>query len=113
MAGILRGEIRWAEIERAQDVIGHEQGNRRPVLILSNDQFNARTHLIIAALITSSGGDGPHRTRIASVAMPRPSWVLTGQIRTLSAQRLGEPLGRISEEEIESVLRSVFRNMSP
>ena len=112
MADVLRGEIRWAEIERAEDVVGHEQGNTRPVLILSNDEFNARTELVIAMLITGSGRDGPYRMRISSVAMPQPSWVLTGQIRTLSKHRLGDLLGTMSENEFDSVLRALLRTMT-
>ena len=44
-----------------QEISVNEQGNTRPILILSNDEFNARTELVIAALITWSGGDGPYR----------------------------------------------------
>ncbi len=37
MARILRGEIRWADLN---PVRGHEQARRRPVLVLSHDVFN-------------------------------------------------------------------------
>ena len=36
MAGILRGEIRWADLN---PVRGHEQAGLRPVMILSHDIF--------------------------------------------------------------------------
>ena len=39
MARILRGEIRWADLN---PVRGHEQAGSRPVLILSHDVFNER-----------------------------------------------------------------------
>ena len=39
MARILRGEIRWADLN---PVRGHEQAGLRPVLILSHDIFNER-----------------------------------------------------------------------
>ena len=54
MARLLRGEIRRVTIEPTSEVIGHEQGNSRPALILSNDHFNDATELVIVALITSS-----------------------------------------------------------
>jgi mRNA interferase MazF len=38
VAGILRGEIYWADLN---PVRGREQAGLRPVLILSNDLFNA------------------------------------------------------------------------
>ena len=50
MARILRGEIRWADLN---PVKGHEQGGKRPVLILSQDVFNQRSGTVIAMAITS------------------------------------------------------------
>ena len=112
MAGLLRGEIRWANIEPASKVVGHEQGDKRPALILSNDTFNAASHLVIVALISSSS---VHRSRlhsrqIISVQMPtQPSWVLTDHIRTLSAQRMEDLIDTMLEPEVLSVIRDIFR----
>jgi len=50
MARILRGEIRWADLN---PVKGHEQAGLRPVLILSHDIFNKRSGTVIALAITS------------------------------------------------------------
>lgn len=38
MAAILRGDIRWADLN---PVIGSEQGGMRPVLVLSHNVFNS------------------------------------------------------------------------
>jgi mRNA-degrading endonuclease toxin of MazEF toxin-antitoxin module len=109
MATILRGEVRWASLEAASLVIGHEQGNSRPVAILSNSRFNANSQLVIAALVTSrlQPRNSPISIPIRSIRMPQPSWVLASQIRTLSAQRIGELLGTLSEEELTRVYRTV------
>ncbi len=56
MARILRGEIRWADLNPTR---GREQAGQRPVLILSNDIFNERSGTVIAVALTS---DGPQRT---------------------------------------------------
>ena len=45
MAKILRGEIRWADLN---PVRGSEQGGHRPVLILSQDVFNERSGTVSA-----------------------------------------------------------------
>lgn len=114
MARLLRGEIRWVNIEPANQVVGHEQGNRRPALILSNDRFNATSQLVIVALIGSSEANRTRATavQIQSVEMPNtPSWVLTEQIRTLSAQRMGNLIGVMSGDELEEVLERIFRLM--
>ncbi len=50
MARILRGEIRWADLN---PVRGHEQSGQRPVLVLSQDVFNERSGTIIAVALTS------------------------------------------------------------
>ena len=114
MAQLLRGEIRWVDIEPANQVVGHEQGNRRPALILSNDRFNAASQLVIVALIGSSEANRTRATavQIQSVEMPNtPSWVLTEQIRTLSERRMGDLIGVMSGDEFEEVLEGIFRLM--
>ena len=50
MARILRGEIRWADLN---PVRGKEQAGLRPVLILSHDVFNERSGTVIAVALTS------------------------------------------------------------
>jgi mRNA interferase MazF len=50
MARILRGEIRWADLN---PVRGQEQAGLRPVLILSQDIFNERSGTVIAVALTS------------------------------------------------------------
>ena len=49
MARILRGEIRWADLN---PVKRREQAGFRPVLILSHDVFNERSGTVIAVAIT-------------------------------------------------------------
>ena len=115
MAGILRGEIRRCYIEAVEQVVGHEQGGPRPVLILSRDGFNASSQLVIAALITSVAPRRPYPwvVPIESVKMPATSWVLVSQVRTLSVERLGDLLGRVSDEEMEKVQRELFQLLLP
>lgn len=50
MARILRGEIRWADLD---PVRGREQAGARPVLVLSHDVFNERSGTVIAVALTS------------------------------------------------------------
>jgi len=47
MAGILRGNIHWADLN---PVIGSEQGGLRSVLVLSQNVFNERSGTVIVAL---------------------------------------------------------------
>jgi len=52
MAQILRGEIRWADLN---PVPGPEQAGLRPVFILGQDIFNERSGTVIAMAITRRG----------------------------------------------------------
>ena len=52
MARILRGEIRWADLN---PVRGREQAGLRPVLILSQDVFNERSGVSRASLSPDPG----------------------------------------------------------
>src|SRR5437867_3435803 len=103
MARVLRGEVIWADLDPAR---GREQTGRRPVLVLSHDIFNERSGTVIACAITSQEPTAgfPLTFEVASVRLPKRSWVKISQIRTLSVLRLGQRVGRISEEELTSVL---------
>ncbi len=103
MARILRGEIRWADLN---PVKGHEQGGKRPVLILSHDVFNQRSGTVIAMAITSQPQRAgfPLTLEISSIKLPKRSWVKISQIRTLSTERIGKKIGFISPEELSDVI---------
>ncbi|MFL6261410.1 MAG: type II toxin-antitoxin system PemK/MazF family toxin [Thermoanaerobaculia bacterium] len=106
MARILRGDVLWADLD---PVRGREQAGRRPVLILSQDIFNERSETVIALAMTSQEPSAgfPLSFEIRSVQLPRPSWVKISQIRTLSTERLGARLGRISPEELAHILEGL------
>jgi mRNA interferase MazF len=103
MARVLRGEVRWADLN---PVRGHEQAGERPVLVLSHDVFNDRSGTVIAAALTSQEPRAgyPLTLELRSARLPKRSWVKTSQIRTLSTQRLGRRLGRVSDEELARVV---------
>jgi mRNA interferase MazF len=107
MAGILRGEIRWADLN---PVRGREQAGVRPVLILSHDIFNERSGTVIAVAITSQPQRAgfPLTLDLKSADLPKPSWVKISQIRTLSVDRIGKGIGRISPEELDQVIEGLY-----
>jgi mRNA interferase MazF len=106
VAGILRGEVRWADLD---PVRGRERRGQRPVLVLSHDVFNDRAGLVIAMAITSQPQRAgfPLTFELASVRMPKRSWVKLGQVRTLSTERLGKRIGRASAEEVARVVEGL------
>lgn len=103
MARILRGEIRWADLN---PVRGREQAGDRPVLILSHDVFNERSGTVIAVAMTSQEPRAGFPLTLESRApgLTKRSWVKISQIRTLSVDRIGRKLARASEEELARVI---------
>lgn len=106
MAGILRGEVRWADLDPTR---GHEQSRRRPVLILSADVFNERSGTVIAVALTSRlpRGGFPLTLELDSSQLPKPSWVKISQIRTLSTERIGGKIRSVSPEELAQVIEGL------
>ena len=107
MARLLRGEIRWADLN---PVRGHEQAGERPVLILSHDVFNDRSGTVIALALTSQEPRAgyPLTFELTTSRLPKRSWVKISQIRTLSTERIGRRLARVSEEELAAVLEGLL-----
>lgn len=85
MARILRGEIRWADLNPTR---GREQAGQRPVLILSQDVFNDRSGTVIAMALTSQPQRAgfPLTLELQSKGLPKKSWVKISQIRTLAVE---------------------------
>ena len=103
MAKILRGEIRWADLNPA---VGHEQSGLRPVLILSHDVFNARSGTVIAMALTSQEQRAkfPLTHELSHLSLPKRSWVKISQIRTLSTERIGKTIARVDVAELTHIV---------
>ena len=103
MAGILRGEIRWADLN---PVRGREQAALRPVLILSHDVFNERSGTVIAVALTSQPQRAgfPLTLELVHPDLPKRSWVKISQIRTLAVERIGKRVDRAAPEELAQVI---------
>jgi mRNA interferase MazF len=106
VARILRGDIRWADLNPTQ---GHEQAGLRPVVILSHDIFNERSGTVIAMAITSQPQRAgfPLTLELYSEGLPKRSWVKISQIRTLSVKRIGKKLGSASPEELAQLVEGL------
>lgn len=106
MAGILRGEIRWADLNPAR---GREQAGFRPVLIISHDVFNERSGTVIAMALTSQPQRAgfPLTFELDANQLSKQSRVKISQVRTLSTERIGQVIGRASPEELDQVIEGL------
>jgi mRNA interferase MazF len=106
MARILRGDVVWADLN---PIRGHEQGGHRPVVVISEDVFNARSGTVIAMAVTSQPQRAgfPLTIELTGTPLPEQSWVKISQVRTLSVQRLGKKIGRISPEDLDRLIEGL------
>ena len=106
MARILRGDIRWADLNPTR---GREQAGLRPVLILSHEIFNERSGTVIAMALTSQPQKAgfPLTMELKSFGLSKRSWLKISQIRTLSVERIGRRIGRASPEELDHAIEGI------
>lgn len=98
-----RGELWMIDFDPVE---GHEQGGRRPALVLSVDAFNAsRAELVTVLPITSKRR--MVRTRVEVVppegGLSLVSYVLAEQSRTISTHRLANRIGVVSAQTMTKV----------
>ena len=79
------------------------------MLVLSHDVFNQRSGTVIALAVTSQepAAGFPLALELTSGRLPKRSWVKMSQVRTLSTERLGKRLGRVSPEELDHILEGL------
>jgi mRNA interferase MazF len=108
-----RGEIWWATLP---EPTGSEPGYRRPLLVVSSDDFNdSRIGTVVCAAITSNLrlAEAPGNVNLpaSSSGLPRDSVVNVSQIVTVNKPNLTEYAGALSArkmEEVEQGLRLVL-----
>lgn len=99
---VRRWDIYWADLEPG---VGSEQkGEKRPVIVVSNDGFNSAFPMVTVVSLTKLEGK-QRRHYPFEVVLPKgtvtPEWasiVMVQQIRAISKMRLLEPIGTISDE---------------
>ena len=106
MARILRGEIRWADLN---PIRGREQAGNRPVLVLSQEVFNERSGTVIAVALTSvpQRAGFPLTLKCDAKGLPKRLWIKISQIRTLAVERIGRRMARAGPEELAQVVEGL------
>lgn len=98
-----RGEIYRADLD---PVVGHEQGGRRPFLVLSISGMNrAPVDLVLGVSLTTTAHGSKLHVRIAAgpeSGLTRVSYALPEMVRSVSTERFGRRLGRVPIETVEA-----------
>jgi mRNA interferase MazF len=83
---------------------GHEQGGRRPALVLSPRSYNARAKLVLACPITTRVKGYTFEVELPNDS-PIKGVVLADQIKCLDfSSRALEPAGFVSQSTVDDVL---------
>ena len=104
---VRRGDIYYAYLN---PVVGSEQGDCRPVLIVQNDVGNDHSPTVIVTPLTRNLRKNPLPTHVRlpkSCGLDRDSLVLAEQIRTIDRTRLSNYIGHIDKEtqtEVDTAL---------
>ena len=104
---VRRGDIFYADLN---PVVGSEQGDNRPVLIVQNEKGNIYSPTVVIVPITCNLNKKPlptHTIIPKLCGLAGDSLALVEQIRTIDRSRLGEYIGRIDgkvQKEVDDAL---------
>lgn len=105
-----RWDVFWADLEPG---VGSEQkGERRPVIVVSNDGFNAAFPVVTIVSATKAEGKKRHPypfevlLPVGTITPAHASIVMPHQIRTISKMRLLEPIGRLEGEALQAAIEN-------
>lgn len=104
---VKRGEV---YVGNPDPVIGHEQGGRRPVLVVSIQAMNrAAARLVVSVPLTTTDRSNKLHVRVEPPegGLERVSYAMPEMVRSMSTDRLGRRLGRVSPDTIEAVANRV------
>jgi len=97
---------KWAVMEaNLNPATGAEQRGKRPVLIVSNEEFNqAMPNVTVLPITSTKRGLYPSEVFLpqGKAGQPMDSIVMAHQVRTISKMRLGNLIGYLEDEAIRS-----------
>ncbi|MBT9164824.1 MAG: Endoribonuclease MazF [candidate division WS2 bacterium] len=94
-----RGDIVWLDFN---PIRGHEQGGRRPALVVSSGKYNAKSGLALVCPVTSHPKGYPFEVEF--VARVAQGVILADQVRGIDwKQRKAEKIGVVSESVVTEV----------
>jgi len=98
-----RGDIVWIDFSPTK---GHEQSGLRPAVIISGNQYNSFSNLVLACPVTTKQKDYFFKVKITG--LDKDSFVLVDQVRTFDIkERVKKITGKINNSEMNEILAKV------
>ncbi|MBN1690959.1 MAG: type II toxin-antitoxin system PemK/MazF family toxin [Dehalococcoidia bacterium] len=105
--------FQWTVYEADLDpVAGAEQKGIRPVLIVSNEEFNqAMPNVTVLPMTATQRRLYPSETLLpeGKAGQPLESIVMAHQIRTISKRRLGKVVGHLDDDQIRHEVHEAIK----
>jgi mRNA interferase MazF len=99
-----RGDLAWFNFD---PTLGHEQGGRRPAVVLSAQFYNASSGLALVCPATKKIKDYPFEVPILTTEVS--GVVLVDQLRVIDWKiRKMSKLGKISDSDLEVIQKKVI-----
>jgi mRNA interferase MazF len=100
------GDIHWIQLPAAN---GHEQGGRRPAVILQDDHYAGGLPVVLVIPLTTARGAMRFAGTLlirptAENGLPQASVALVSQLRAIDRRRVQERIGSIGETVLREVL---------
>ena len=105
------GDVIWADLDPSS---GHEQTKRRPLIVVSNDKFNAHCNLTMVVPVTTSDVPYPLHIDVGVVpgeqgAPPVRGFAEAEQLKSLDLEsRDAVKVGAIGEADMDKLLGLVL-----
>lgn len=105
------GDVVWADLDPSA---GHEQRKRRPLIVVSNDKFNARCNLSFAIPITSADTGYPLHLDVGEVPVedggkPVHGFAEVEQLKSLDLEaRNATKVGRVEEQGMDRIVETII-----
>jgi mRNA interferase MazF len=97
------GSVVWVDLN---PTVGREQAGRRPaVVVASSGYLDAVTELAIVVPATTTHRGWPQHVHLTgpALALPRPTYAMTEQPRTISRQRIAGVAGTVDNDCLASI----------
>lgn len=107
MSDARRGELWLIELG---EPLGHEQGWRRPALVISADAWNRHASTLVVIPVTRTSHELPTRVEIDPVpsnGLRAVSYARVEDVRSISAGRLVERMGQLDAVALLRVVRTL------